>query len=374
MKNIKKITSILIVSTLILTSNIFADESSTNTRPAPKADIFVVKDANSLPLELIYPASIKSFNSVKVVSRALGILENKYFTEGQRVEKGDLLYEIEDELYLAKVQASKASLDMSEATLDNNTRSWKRQKKLLKQRAVSQESYDTSLSNYKQSLASVSLAKAQLVQAQIDLAYTKIKAPISGVVGLKQRDTGNFVTNNPPEELLTITQNNKLYIDFSMPLSDYKNIKSGLWSIASDSKIKIDILVEGQKVKESGFIDFIDVNIDQNTSTIKMRAVINNKEKNLMAGSFIRVILKGIEQKNILLIPQKAYLQNNQGTVVFIENKGIVEVRPIVIGREVDDKYVVLSGALKSGDRVIVNNFFRIKPGKKVTVDKIINQ
>lgn len=375
MRNLKKITSSMMLLTAILTTNMYAkDSSNANERPAPKADIFIIKEANNLEIKLKYPAVIKSFNSVQVVSRALGVLEKKHFTEGQEVTKDDLLYEIEDGLYLAKVQAAKATLDMSEATLDNNTRSWNRQKKLLKQRAVSQETYDTSLSNYKQSLASVALARAQLLQANIDFEYTKIKAPISGTVGIKQVDIGNLVTNNPPQVLLSITQNDKLYLDFSMPLSDYKNIKKGFWSLPSDSKIKVNILLDGKEQKQSGFVDFIDVNINQSTSTVKMRAQIDNSDKTLMPGNFIRVSLKGIQKRNTLLIPQKAVLQNAQGTVVFVENGGVVGVRPVVIGREVNDKYVVSSGALKSGDRVIVNNFFRVKPGQKVQVDKIINE
>ena len=211
-------------------------------------------------------------------------------------------------------------------------------------------------------------------QATIDLNYTKVKAPISGITGLKNVDLGNLVTANPPMELVTISQNDKVYIDFSMPLSDYSNIKNGLWKMPANGKIQVDININGQTNKQSGFVDFIDVNIDQKTSTVKMRAIVENKDYTLIPGSFARVILKGIEQKNVITIPQKALLQNPLGTIVFVEKDGIATVKPVVIGNESGDKFIVAGGPLQSGDKVIINNFFRIKPGSAVVVDKTINE
>jgi len=141
-------------------------------------------------------------------------------------DKGELLYEIEDDIYLAQLEAAKASLEISNANLNNATREWKRIKKLFSQKVVSIEHRDTSISAYEQALATVSLAKAELKQTQINLAYTKVKAPISGITGLKLLDIGDFVTNNPPSKLLEITQNDKVYVEFSAPMSDYKKIKN----------------------------------------------------------------------------------------------------------------------------------------------------
>jgi membrane fusion protein, multidrug efflux system len=175
-------------------------------------------------------------------------------------------------------------------------------------------------------------------------------------------------------ELVTISQNDKVYIDFSMPLNDYENIKNGLWKMPENGKIQVDINVNGQTNKQSGFVDFIDVNIDQKTSTVKMRAIVENKDYTLIPGSFARVVLKGIEQKNVITIPQKALLQNPLGTIVFVEKDGIATVKPVVIGNESGDKFIVAGGPLQSGDKVIINNFFRIKPGSAVVVDKTINE
>lgn len=375
----RRIKGLLVVSALALTtisSSLLAAEGAPAGKqmPAPKADAYIVPEAQDLKIDLKYPAQIKALKSAVVYSRVLGVLEELRFEEGKKVNKGDSLFKIEDDLYKAKVDAALASVKMNQATLDNATRSWNRIKKLYKSKAVTTEQRDNSLSTYEEALASLALAKAELKQAQIDLDYTKVKAPISGIAGIKKVDVGNLVTANPPMELVTITQNEKVYVDFSMPLSDYKNIKTGLWTIPSDGKINVTLNVNDKPISAKGYVDFIDVNIDKDTSTVKMRALIDNENNQLMAGNFARVTLNGIVQKNVITIPQKALLQNPLGTVVFVENKGVAAVKPVIIGNESDDKYIVIGGPLQSGDKVIVNNFFRVKPGKPVAVDKIINK
>lgn len=375
MRNIKKLLISTAVSAVVVTSMYAADGAAgAKQMPAPKADIYIVPKASNLPISLKYPAQINSFKQAKVYSRVLGVLEEKHFEEGKVVKKGDLLFKIEDDLYQAKVDAAEASVKMNQATLNNATRSWERIQKLYSSKAVTTEQRDTTLSAYQNALASLAMAKAQLNQSQIDLEYTKVKAPISGITGLKSVDLGNLVTANPPMELVYISQNDKVYIDFSMPLSDYSNIKNGLWKIPENGKILVEISVNDQVGKQIGMVDFIDVNIDQKTSTVKMRAIVDNKDYTLMPGSFARVILNGIEQKNVITIPQKALLQNPLGTIVMIEKDGIVGVRPVIIGNESGDKFIVAGGPLQSGDKVIVNNFFRLKPGKAVVVDKTINK
>jgi membrane fusion protein, multidrug efflux system len=374
MRNIKKllITTALIVGTV--SCSYAAEEAVAPAKPATKADVYIVPAAKNIAINLKYPAQINSFKQAKVYSRILGVLEEKYFEEGKVVNKGDVLFKIEDDLYQAKLDAANASIKMNEATLNNATRSWERIQKLYNSNAVTTEQRDSTLSAYQNALASLSMSKAELTQAKIDLDYTKVKAPISGVTSLKVIDLGNLVTSNPPMELLSISQNDKVYIDFSMPLSDYENLKSGLWKMPDDGKLQVEINVNGQANRQKGVVDFIDVNIDQQTSTVKMRAIVENKDYSLMPGSFTRVTLNGIEQKDVITIPQKALLQNPLGTIVFVEKDGIATVKPVVVGNESGDKFIVAGGPLQSGDKVIVNNFFRIKPGSAVVVDKTINE
>ena len=343
--------------------------------PPPKADIYVVPQPSDLVVNLQYPAIVKAYSRVHVVARVRGILKQKLFTEGQKVKRGDILYRIEDDIYKAKVQAAKASLSMSEAVLKSATRDWKRVQKLFKQKAVSVEKRDTSLSKYEESVAAVSLAKATLKQAQIDLGYTKVQAPISGITSMKQVDVGDLVTANPATNLLEITQNDKVFVEFSMPMSDYKKIKTKQLVTKNGAPIKVKITIDNQAFTEEGVVDFVDVNTNNQTSIVKMRAVFDNSNNMLMAGEFVRVLTQNIVQKDVITIPQKAVLQNPLGTILFVAEKGHVGVRPVAVGSVSGDKFVLRAGgALKAGDKVIVNNFFRLKPGAKVVVDKTINK
>ena len=357
----------------LITSTTLLNAAQAPAMPAPKADVYVVPQAQDLAISLKYPAEIKAYKKVQVVSRVLGTLEKQYFTEGSSVKQGDVLYKIEDGIYKAKYDAALATLNMNQAILDNASRNWDRIKKLYAQQAISEEKKDSALATYEQALAALALAKAQLRQAQIDLDYTNVKAPISGFTSLKQVDVGDLVTANPPTTLVEITQNDKVYVEFSMPLKDYQNIKSGLWQMPKNNS-QVSIEQDGKTSALQGVIDFINVNIDKETSVVKMRATIDNKEGQLMAGNFARVLLSDIVQKNVITIPQKAVLQNPLGTVVFVEEQGRVGVRPVMLGKESNDKYVVAGGPLKSGDKVFINNFFRLKPGEEVVVDKTVNE
>lgn len=375
MRNLKKITSLFLLSTTFFALHLDAADKKVMQMPAPKADVYVVPKVSDLAVSLKYPAIVKAYKRVHVVSRVNGILEKKMFSEGEKVKQGDILYLIEDDIYKAKVEAAEASLSMSEAVLESASRDWKRVQQLFKQKAVSTEKRDTSLAKYEESLAAVSLAKASLKQAQIDFDYTKVKAPISGIAGMKQIDVGDLVSANPATELLEITQNDKVYVEFSMPMSDYKKIKTKELSTAKGEAIKVALEIENQSITKEGVVDFIDVNTNNQTSIVKMRAVFDNSDNALMAGEFVRIVTKNILQKDVLTIPQKAVLQNPLGTIVFIVEKGHVGVRPVAVGNVSGDKFVLQKGAiLREGDQVIINNFFRLKPGGEVVVDKIINK
>lgn len=374
MISLKKLSTITLLGCLAILPNQLAAQEQAKQASAPKADIYIVPEAKDLPLSLDYPAQIYAAKSVNVVARVPGVLKEKFFEEGSFVEKGQKLYEIEDDIYRAKVEAREASLQRAKANLNNATRNWDRVKKLYAKKVVSQEKRDQALSDYEQAVASLAVSKAELKQAKIDFEYTNVLAPISGVAGMQKVDVGDYVSAGTQALLLEITQNKKVHVEFSMPLSDYENIKNKAWTIPKDKQIEIELLLENKQIEKKGFIDFIDVSANKDTSTLKMRAVIDNEDGYLVPGSFARVLTKDIYQKDVITIPQKALLQNPLGTIVFVEKDGVVQTKPVKVGNETKDLFVLKGGALKSGDRVIVNNFFRLKPGSKVTVDKTINK
>ncbi len=342
--------------------------------PPVSVDVYKVAKPADMPVELKYPTRIKSMQNVKIVARVSGTLLKKYYTEGQFVNKGDLLYMIEPDTYKAQVDAANAQLQSAIAALNKAERDWKRVKALYKANATSQQERDAALSAYEIAKANVERAKANLETAQINLNYTKVKATISGITGLKAADVGSFVTNGTP--LVTITKVNPIYAEFSMPdidaMREKYNIKNGKWTKAAEGELKAYLEINGKRYNKEGFVNFIDTNIDPQTSTVKARAVFNNPDRLLMPGEFARIIIKGLIRKNTILVPQKAVLQNPLGMIVFVVNNGRTEIRPIKIS-ETSGKYFVVEKGLKAGDMVIVNNFFKIKPGMPVRIDKIVN-
>lgn len=351
----------------LASSLLFANEA-----PAPKADVYVVKDLHDVKVKLKYPAIIKSAKNVDVIARVLGVLNKKNFNEGDKVNKGDTLYEIEDSAYKAELDSASASLQLAKVTLKNTQRKWNRVKKLYAQKATSQENKDDAQANYEEAVARVAMAKAQLKKAQINYNYTKVKAPISGYTSLKNIDVGSLVHANETK-LISITQNDNVHVEFSVPLSDFNNLKSNKWATKNGEKIKLNLVIDKKVVQKEGTVDFIDVNIDRKTSVVKLRAVFENIDNTLMAGKFTRVVLNNIYQNNTLEIPQVALLQDDNGMSVFVVNDNTVAVKPVVVERENGKNFIIKQGSLNSGDKVIVNNFFRVRPNQKVQIDKVIN-
>jgi len=155
----------------LITSTTLLNAAQAPAMPAPKADVYVVPQAQDLAISLKYPAEIKAYKKVQVVSRVLGTLEKQYFTEGTSVKQGDVLYKIEDGIYKAKYDAALATVNMNQASLDNASRNWDRIKKLYAQQAISEEKKDSALATYEQALAALALAKALLNKMAKQVPY-----------------------------------------------------------------------------------------------------------------------------------------------------------------------------------------------------------
>jgi membrane fusion protein (multidrug efflux system) len=364
----------VIISGLLITSSLYGAEAPKAGATLPKVDVYVVPKAKNIPVELEYPARVTSVKNVTIVARVSGILEKKYFTEGATVHKGDLLYKIEPNIYAADVQSAKATLELEKSKFDKAQKDWTRAKGLYEDKAISEQDKDTAYFAYTSAQASVDVAKANLDKAMVSLNYTDVKATINGVTGMKMIDEGDFVKEGT--SLTTITQTNPIYAEFSIPdintIKQKYTLENGNWSNMQAAKLKASLIVDGQKYKEMGNVDFVDAQVDQATSTLKVRAIFKNNATKLLAGQYVKVKLIGIISKNVLSVPQKAVLQNPLGTIVFVVVNGKVSVKPVKILNTVGQNFIVSGVASK--DVVVVNNFFRIKPGASVAIDKTINK
>jgi len=364
---------LLLTAALLSAASEAADkEAPAAAMPAPHADAHIVKALPESDVVLTYPARLQSIRSATVVSRVTGVLLEKRFNEGDAVKTGDLLYRIEPDLYAAAVNEQKAQVALQEAQLQKAERDWKRAQALYKDNAISVQDHDAAQSAYETARAQVNAAKALLQTRELELSYTEVTAPISGIAGMKQTDVGNVV--NPGSPLVTITQTDPIYALFSIPSGDLQKArvesKAGQWGWGDAGRLKATLDVGG--LKAEGDIDYIDPTADIRTGSVSARARFANADNLLLPGAFGKVTIKGIVRRNVIMIPQKAVLQNPMGTIVFVVKEGKAAVRPVVLGDPVGNSYVVRSG-LADGDEVIVNNFFRVKPGMPVVIDKTVD-
>ncbi|MEO2066368.1 MAG: efflux RND transporter periplasmic adaptor subunit, partial [Desulfurobacteriaceae bacterium] len=289
------------------------------------------------------------------------------------VKKGQLLYLIEPDPYEAAYERAKANLLHAQAQLEKAERDWKRAERSFKAKAISEQARDAAKYAYEMAKAQVLAAKAALKQATINLGYTKVKATISGYTGLKQIDVGNLVTPGTP--LVTITSVDPIYVEFSIPDVDvFKskyNLLKGKWG-EEEKKLKAKLIVNNVPYNLEGKVHFLDVKVNPNTSTVKARAVFPNPNRVLMPGQFGRIEISGLYRRNVIIVPQKAVLQTPQGSMVYVVQNGRVAPRIIKVGETSGDFFVVESG-LKPGELVVVNNFFKIKPGIPVKIGEVIN-
>ncbi len=351
--------------------------AKTGTMPGGRivaVDVYRVSKPSNVPVMLEYPARLKSTQKIQIVARVTGILVKKFYTEGKFVRKGDLLYKIEPGSYRAAVDGARAQLQMAKARLNKAARDWNRIKAMYADNIASQLQRDASLSAYEIAKAGIINAKATLKIAAIKLSYTDVRATINGITGLKSADVGSLATNGTP--LVGITKVNPIYAEFSIPdiniIREKYYIKNGRWEKAADGKIKAVIKINGKQYNKEGFVNFVDADIDPGTSTVKARAIFQNPSRYLMPGEFVRILLHGFFRKDAIMIPQKAVLQNPLGAMVFVADKGKVQIRPVKLG-ETSGQYYIIERGLKEGDLVIVDNFFRVRPGTSVKIDKTIN-
>lgn len=368
----RKVISALIVTSAMI-SNIPALYAQQTDAPAgTHVDIYLVPAAAQIPVVLEYPARLKSSRSATVVSRVSGLLQSKSFVEGATVKKGSLLYKIEPDIYVALVREREADLALQHSLLTKTQRDWERAESLYKDRAISSKELDAARSSYETATAELDAAKAKLESAKINLNYTEVKAPISGITSMKATDLGNLVSSGTP--LLTITQTDPIYAEFSIPDTDFFKAQEayGKGSWASSLQEKLSATVTLTSSKANGHIDYISAFINEKTGSIQARAVFENSTNSLIPGAFARVKIEGLVRKNALSVPQKAVLQNPLGKIVFVVEEGKAALRHVKVGDTSGENFIVEEG-LKEGDRVIVNNFFRVKPGAAVIIDKTIN-
>lgn len=328
----------------------------------------------NIPLEIEVPAKITGSLEIQVRAQVGGILKSRNYKEGEFVHQGSKLFQIDDAPYRAALTRAQGNLAQAESELKRTTRDYKRMEKLHNSKAVSQKEYDDSLSAYERAQANMKVAEGALHEAEINLGYTEVKAPISGIVRKEAQSVGNLISPNGESSLLTsMVQICPLHANFSISGSTWagigKSFHSGKVHLAKVEDVKVQIIMaDGTIYPQEGKIIFIDSSEDNQTSSISAKAEIpsNAAQKMLLPGQFVRVRILGHEYKDALVVPATALISTQAGFMVYVvrEDKTI-EVRPVKA--EVINNKAVISDGLKENEAVVCEGIIKARPGQPVT-------
>lgn len=331
-----------------------------------------------------FTGRLASVASVDIRARADGILEKVDFEPSSTVKKGQLLFEIERDQYQATLDKANAALVASQAQLKDAQATYERYKVLVKKKAVTEEEFNNVTADRDKADASVLASKADVDQAKINLGYTRIHAPITGVVSRNLVDEGNLVGSGENTLLTTIVSMDPIYVYFDaserLLLSALKkrqirtddatkNNKSSQKDEEKPFKVYIGLSNE-EGYPHEGEYDFANNKVDPGTGTIQLRAIFNNKKGLLYPGVYVRVRVPGEPIPNALLVHDVAIGTNLAGKyLLVVGEKNIVESRQVEIGQLEGNMRVILKG-LKPGEKYIYKGIQRARPGRPVTIGK----
>ncbi len=301
------------------------------------------------------PGRLEASRVAEVRARAAGILLKRHFREGSEVKAGQTLFTIDPAPYQATLSSAQANLAQASALLQ-------RYKPLLESNAISKQEYDNAV-------AAEKMARAQVTTASINLGYTNVTAPISGRIGRELATEGALVGQGQATHLATIQQTNPLYVNLTQSANEVVQLQQALQTgklknAGDEGGVRVDVMLDnGQVYEHSGRLLFTDLSVDPGTGQVSLRAELPNPDHLLLPGMYVRVQLEQAQVENAVLVPQQAVTRSANGdTVMVVAADGTFAPRPIKISQSQGHDWVVVDG-LKSGERVMVDGFTRLRPG-----------
>jgi membrane fusion protein, multidrug efflux system len=338
----------------------------------PPAVTVVTAEPREVPVTYEYTGQTAGFREVEVRARVTGIVLKRNYREGAPVKRGDTMFSIDPEPFQVAVARAEADLGVANARVEQARREAARLKPLIDARAVSQKELDDAVSNVRVSEAEARSLQARLNEAKLNLSYTRVEAPISGVASRAAISEGTLVSG-PAVLMTTVTQTDPMYVIFGIPdrehLAIRRDVEAGRLKLPAGNRFRATIrLADGSTYAESGTLDFTDVRVSAQTGTSEARAEFANRRNVLRAGEFARVSLQGAIRPAAIVIPQRAVLENPKGKYVYVvtaESKA--EVRPVQVGNWAGDGWIIESG-VDPGERVVLDGVLKIAPGAMVQV------
>ncbi len=341
------------------------------TQPAPPpVEVSVIK-TTAAPVTVYeeYVAQTAAVDAVEIRSRVNGLIERQVFEDGARVKKGDVLFVIDQQPYITALAQAKAGLAQAQAAMVNSRQILQRIRPLVAEQAISKQDLDAAVARQAADVASVEAARANVKQAQLNLAYTTIEASRDGVMSRALINPGGLVT--AAQTLLsTLYSIDPIYVNFTISEQKLLELNRRLERVPGEDKSKAPpfklILADGKEYKFPGKLNFVDAAFDQRSGTLQVRLAVPNPDRYLRPGLFARVVVAAYENADAIRIPQKA-VQEVQGSrsvwVIGPDNKA--SSRQITTASRIDNDWVVEKG-LKPGEMVVVEGMQKIQPSAAV--------
>lgn len=370
--------SVLFISLFVIGSGslLGCGESSTQdgaqqaAPAAPNVGVITVKrEPTVLVSEL--PGRINAFQTAEIRPQVSGIILKREFTEGSQVKQGQPLYTIDPAPYEATLASAKAALARAEANLEVTKNRANRYAELVKDNLVSKQERDDTQAAFRQAQAEVLAAKAQVKAAQINVDYTKVRAPISGQISKSEVTAGALVTANQAQPLAVISQLDPIYVDITQSSVDLLRLKQAMANgkvSQNDDSAKVNLVLEnGETYGHEGKLQFSEVTVDPTTGSVTLRAIFPNPDGVLLPGMYARAEIREGVRQDAMLVSQRGVTRNARGeaTALVVNSDNVVEVRVLKTNRTQGDQWLIEEG-LNDGDRVIVEGVQFARPGAPV--------
>jgi membrane fusion protein (multidrug efflux system) len=329
----------------------------------PEVSVMEVKPA---PVTVYneYVAQTQAPDTIEIRAQVTGLLERQMFADGAKVKKSDLLYVIDQRPFEAQLVQAKAGLAQAEANLVNAQQNLARNGRLIAEKAVSQQDYDTAVAQERASTAVVQAQKGLLRNADLNLEFATIRAPRDGFMSSSQVKPGSLITAQ--QTLLnTLYSSDPMWVLFAISEDRLLELQKAVQRPTQETPFHIR-LADGTDYALTGRLNFIDATLDQKSGTLQVRISVPNPDRTLRPGLFVRVTVAAFESPNAIRIPQQA-VQELQGlkSVYVVTAGDKVEPRQIVAGYRIDNDWVVSSG-LKPGERIVVEGISKLRPGATI--------
>ncbi len=349
-------------------------ESPPPQRPAPVVSVLEIKP-QTIPFTPTFVAQTESSQQVDIVARVNGFLDKIAYQEGDLVKAGQILFQLDPKPFQAQLDAAKGELQAQQARLFTARATLNRVKPLAAQNALSQSDLDRATGEFEAATAAVYAAQAKVTEAELNLGYTTIRSPVTGVASRSIPRQGAYLNSISPDAKLTyVAALDPIWVNFSVSQNQVAKWRDdrekGLVVMPKGEDFDVEIVLpDGTRYPQTGKINFADPSFSQETGSFLVRASLPNPKRLLRPGMFVTAYVKGAMRPDAIVVPQLAVQQGSNGHLVYVvKEDGTAEVRPVVVGDYYGEKDIVILTGLHAGDRVVIDNVLKVVPGQPVKI------